>query len=83
MARTAETTRQVNQEVVDALQAAQIAGAQAAESWNRAQRRLTEMTLLTRLHVDLVEDAEKAYVRMFETRDLIAQRLRAEREGKS
>jgi hypothetical protein len=83
MARTAETTRQVNQEVVDALRAAQIAGAQAAESWNRAQRHLTEMTLLTRLHDDLVEDAEKAFVRMFETRDLIAQRLRAEREGKS
>lgn len=83
MTRTTQTTRRINQEVVDALQAAQIAGAQAAENWNRAQRHLTEMTLLTPLHDDLVEDAEKALGRMYETRDLIAQRLRIEREGKN
>ncbi|WP_454860424.1 hypothetical protein [Promicromonospora soli] len=83
MARTTQTTRRIDQEVVDALQAALIAGVQAAEAWNRAQRHLTETTLLTPLHDDLVEDAEKTYQRMYETRSLISQRLRAEREGKS
>ena len=83
MARTTQTTHQVNHDVVDALQAAGIAGVQAAEAWNRAQHRLTEMTLLTAAHDDLVEDAEKAYQRLYETRDLIAQRLRTEREGKN
>lgn len=83
MAGTTPTTRGIDREVVDALQAALIAGAQAAEAWNRAQRHLTEMTFLTPLHDDVVEDAEKTYVRMYETRSLISQRLRAEREGKS
>jgi hypothetical protein len=83
MRRTTPTTRRINHEVVDALQAALIAGMQAAEAWNRAQRHLTEMTLLTPLHDDVVEDAEKTYQRMYETRSLISQRLRAESEGKN
>lgn len=83
MTRTAPTTRRVNQDVVDALQAALIAGAQAAEAWNRMQRHLTEVTLLTPLHEDVVEDAEKTYSRMYESRSLVTQRLRAEREGQS
>jgi two-component sensor histidine kinase len=83
MARTTKTTRQVDHEVVDALQAAQVAGAQAAEAWDRAQRRVIEVTLLTAAHDDLVEDAEKTSGRMSETRHLIAQRLRIEQEGKN
>ena len=83
MARTKKTGGRVDHEVVDALQAAVIAGAQAAEAWDRAQRRVIEVTLLTAAHDDLVEDAETTSGRMSETRYLIAQRLLAEKEGKN
>ena len=83
MARTTPTARQINREVVDALQAAQVAAAQAAEAWDRAQRRVIEVTLLTAAHDDLVEDAETTSGRMSQTRHLIAVRLRIEQEGKN
>ncbi|GAA2236537.1 hypothetical protein GCM10010413_41140 [Promicromonospora sukumoe] len=80
---TNETTGQVNQEVVDALLAAQIAGAQASEAWNRAQRHVIDVAVLTGAYDDLIEDAETTSGRMSQTRHLIAVRLRMEQEGKS
>jgi Zn-dependent M16 (insulinase) family peptidase len=78
-----ETTRKVNRQVVEALESAVNAADEASAEVNRTQRALAQVAAVTRLHDDLMEEAESVFTRLEELCDLIARRLRAERDGES
>jgi lipopolysaccharide biosynthesis regulator YciM len=78
-----ETTRKINQRVVAALEAVVNAADGAAAEVNRTQRALSEVAAVTRLHDDLLDDAEVVMERLESLRELIGMRLRAERDGES
>jgi hypothetical protein len=76
-----ETTRRVNRRVVEALEAAQIAGVRSAEGWLALMQHLSDVGQATRLHNDLADEANALYSRLDEVRHQIHLRLTAERDG--
>lgn len=78
-----ETTRKVNRQVVEALESAIGAADDAISEVNRTQRALAQVAAVTRLHDDLMEEAEAVYGRLENLCDLVSRRLRAERDGES
>ncbi|MCF4123226.1 hypothetical protein L1785_19840 [Antribacter sp. KLBMP9083] len=76
-----ETTRRVNRQVVEALEAAQIAGERSSEAWLALMTHLAEVGVVTRLHDDLWADAASLQSRLDTFRDQVNARLRTERDG--
>lgn len=76
-----ETTRKVNQQVVEALDRA-VAGAERAHlEWNSVLSGMITLERLTPLHKDLIEDAWSTTARLGDFRESLLRRLRAEQDG--
>lgn len=78
---TRETTRRVNQQVVEALESAATAADHAHTEWTFVLSRMIVLEGLTPLHKDLVQDAWSASVKMGQYREDLLRRLRAEQDG--
>ena len=76
-----ETTRRVNQQVVETLEDAAAAAERAGMEWNLVLSRMTVLSGLTPLHKDLVDDAWSASAKLGDYRENLLRRLRAERDG--
>jgi hypothetical protein len=76
-----ETTRKVNQQVVEALESAATAAEHGHMEWNQVLYQMTVLEGLTPLYKDLVQDAWSASAKLGNFREDLLRRLRAEQDG--
>jgi hypothetical protein len=78
---TRETTRRVNQQVVEALESAARAAEDAHMGWNRVLSQMVILEGLTSMHKDIVLGGFDVSYRMGQFREDLLNRLRAEQDG--
>ncbi|MEV0894640.1 hypothetical protein [Promicromonospora sp. NPDC050262] len=81
MARTTRTTRRINRRVVEALENATRAAERGTDELRKAAKAMDAVQAETRLHNDLADDVNHAWVRAADAGFELRARLAAEQDG--